>query len=466
MQKEMREINFRSLIWRIIFAWKWIFLGAVIGTLLFVGIGHIKNSNNGNASNVTDSSDGVLTEIQKSNANRLLELYEQLNYYEQYIEESLIMKVNPLCYNAIKLQYYVDSDYIIDITDGSKNDYTAALVNAYSTYVTSDAFIDEIKLLLDIKQANNYIRELFTVKYDIESSVIEIVAVVPSNIDATLMMTKMLDVMKDKEEALQLVGKHQLKEINASIDEMTSNDMVAQRSTIVRSLDTAKQSIEATKATLSLEELVYVDEKLEYDQYKGGYVIEIQETPGTNKKYAVIGFILGAFAVIGYYVLNVVISNKLQDEKDIRYLFNIKLLGVMDAKYDKLGPIENILYKIKNRGEITYTLEEQLNRIVIGIDILCKKNGMSKIFISGCCLQKINGHYIDELKQALLAKGIEVVGLGEIDTEAGALDSASKTEAVVLLEKIEKSRYEQIEQEIAVSVDYNIPMLGAIVIKD
>ena len=465
MQKEMREINFRNLIWKIIFAWKTVLLGAVLGTIVFIGLGYILDGDKTNTSNINNSTQVILNETQKANANKLLELYDQLNYYEQYIEESLLIKVNPLCYNAIKLQYYVDSEYVMNLQNGSEGDYTAALVSAYASFITSDVFIDEIKSLLGIELANNYIRELFSVEYDIESSVIEIEAVVPNNTDTSLMMTNMRNVIQGKAAALQEIGKHQLKEINASIDEMTSDEMVTNRSTIVRALDSVKLSIETTKAELSLEELVYVDQNLAYDQYKGGYVINAQETEIINKKYAVVGFVLGVFCVIGYYVLKVILSNKLQDDKDIRQLFGIKLLGMIEIRSERIGPVQHLLCKIKNRHEKVYSFQEQLDRMIVGIDILCKKNSISKVFISGCCLHKISDEFLEELKQALSNINIQVIGFGKIDTEAYALDMASKADGVMLLEKMECSVYEQIEQEIIVASDYNIPMLGTIVIK-
>ncbi len=459
MQNEMREINFRELFWKIIFAWKSILLGALVGAILFVGIMIVVNGEG-------DTSDEKRLSLQEKNSvNRMLELYDQLHYYEKYLEESLLVKIDPVNYKTVRMQYYVDSNYIFDIDNGVEGDYTAAIVNAYATYMTSDSFIDELKKLLGIEKGNSYIREVITVLFDIESDVVEISAIVPDDIDSETLMNNMRNLIMAKKENLQSVGEHNLVEINASIDEMMSQEMMEKRDTIVKGYDAVKSSVENGKNSLTKRAKLYLVEVLNYDQYKYEYMAEIEAETNNVIIYGIVGAVVGAALIIAYYIVSVILSSKIQYENDIRTLLNVRHIATINENEKKKGIIRNLLYKIKNRNQELYSYEQQIERCVVGISLLCKEKNISNIYFSSCCIEKIKESMIIDLKKALEEKNISVSGIGKVSYEAKALEVASKTGGVVLLEKIQESRYKEVEKETIVLKDYNIPLLGTVISK-
>ena len=461
MQKEMREINFSKLIWKIIFAWKGILVSAIIfGALLGLGI-YAMNSGD-TTSNITDVE---FTEAEKATGNKMLELYEQLYYYEEYMEESLVIKVNPLKYENIRLQYYVDSQYVMNIEQGVENDYTPALVSAYATYMLSDSFINQLKESFSIEQENNYVREIFTVKYDATSSTIDVAIIVPEHIKSEELLSAIRKTLEEKEVALQDVGGHQLLEVNASVDNMMSEELLKKRENIIRGYDSVKISIDNARKMLTSREKMYIEENLAYEQYKSQYVVVVDNENKIELKYVVVGAILGAFFVVAYHVLVTILSDKLQDEKDIRTLFNVKLIGTVCDGLNKKGIMNSLLNKIRYRNEETYSYSEQIDRLGTRIAILCEQKGISNVFISGCSIGMINSDIVADLQKVLEDKKITVCSVGKVNGDALSLEKAKTAQGVVLLEKIQSSKYEQIEQEIIALKDYEIPLVGAVVVE-
>lgn len=463
MQKEMRGINLHNLMWKIIFAWKQILIIGMVCSLILVGIKYNSDYKNSKASEMEELE---LSESEKVNANKLLELYDQLNYYETYIKESLVMQVNPLSYEVVKLQYYVDSSYMYDFTEGMENDYTGAVVTAYASYITSDNFLNSFKELMKIEKTNNYIRELFTVSSNATSSILDITVIVPVDADANEIIKNIETLLINKSDTLQNVGEHELVEVNASIDKISSLTMFTQRNTTMKSLDSIKQLIETEKASLALKELIYVDENLQYEQYKSGAVETTYVKPSINVKYAIVGFVLGGFCVVVYYCIIALFSNKLQDANDIRILYNVGLLGCVKLSTEKEGPIRNVLMNVKCRNKKQGTHTQQISKIATGISIHAEKHNISKIYLSSSISEILkDSEIIKDIQDALKDKNIEINGIGTLSSEANAMENANIADAVIIIEMFEKSRYSQIEQEILTVTDYDMQLIGAIVVE-
>ena len=178
---------------------------------------------------------------------------------------------------------------------------------------------------------------------------------------------------------------------------------------------------------------------------KGAPVSEfIPSEVGTlQPKWVVIGAFVGILIGAVVLALPYLLTGKLRNPRDMELSFNVPVLATVQAP---------------NAGN------QQIDLISTGISILLKKDGLSSVMLT-----ETPGAQAENLKQQLTeklsAEGIRVEAAEAASNESDSLKILGNAEAAVLVEKIGRSRYTDIEKETERCRQYGTKILGCVVLE-
>jgi hypothetical protein len=161
-----------------------------------------------------------------------------------------------------------------------------------------------------------------------------------------------------------------------------------------------------------------------------------------------------------------ILSGKLQNEDDLEIVYGIKKFGAIEVKDkdSKRFIVDKLLYKIKNINNNMLSNEEQIKYAASAVMLSCQEHNISEI----CLLQsrKLNtcNEMKDKLIKALKVHNIKCEIVSDIDSDSEGLKKMVSLENVVLFEQLNKSRYTDMENAIKITGQYNVNVLGSIII--
>ena len=464
MYSEIRGINIKQLIWKIIFGWKYMLLVATFCAVALVGFKYTSdNKNNEETQNLVKN----FTDEQIKNLDSILAQYDRLNYYEKHYEDSVLLKIDTKQYDILEIQYYIESKYTMNLEGDIEKDYTPALVSAYGTFVLNSEYckdlIDELKLDASVQSVG----ELTQVNMDKEGAMFKLVISMPTGCTAADMETAVDKIVMEKQNDFLSIGEHTLVKINSSVNRVFSDSLEKKIYDIKNNIYTVRKTIETMKDSLSREQKLYLYNNISYEEYKNEFESAKIVAANIDIKFAIVGVIIGIFIVCAYYLVKEVFSSKLQNEDDIFNLYRIDKVGVIESAGDKKKKfiIDRILMAVKNRNNKNYTIDESIKYIATKVEIICKKNGIDNLVFLETVSNSNKVDILEKISMELKSKGIVIDVIWNILQDCDDLEKTVNVNNVVIIGEIDKTYYSNLEECITVLRQYNVNLLGNIVIE-
>lgn len=121
------------------------------------------------------------------------------------------------------------------------------------------------------------------------------------------------------------------------------------------------------------------------------------------------------------------------------------------CKIDKHGGINGFLLRIKYRNQKLLSAEASVQLAISNIELYCKNEGITKLFLTGSEIERVDKNTITQIVEGLSTKGIQTVYGENICYDAAAMREASEAGHVVLVEITDVSIYQEIEKELRIS---------------
>ena len=135
----MREISIRHLFWKVILGWKCLIVCAVLFAILLPGVKYAKDAQTYKAAQQPQDTvqEVTFTKDEQQQIDDVKSLQVLLDKNSAYMQNSILMNIDPYQEHVLELQYYIDSDYIYNYSKDNKKDYTSAVTNAYVDYAVT-----------------------------------------------------------------------------------------------------------------------------------------------------------------------------------------------------------------------------------------------------------------------------------------------------------------------------------------
>lgn len=455
-----REINLIDIFWGILFNWRQILCVGIVFAVLLSGVKYARDIKNyQKEQNVTEEQGKTeLTESEEEQVESAKELMERIEEYEDYLNTSVYMQLNPYEKHVLEMQYFVKSDYTINYTEDRKRDYTEAIMAMYGDYVTSGEMsqktIKEAKLSVsqaEFSELRSYVQSGTSIKIVIAYPEEEKLGIISESVKAQL---------EQKEEKFQELGSHELILVRESQNVVVDTGLLERKNSIANNIATINTQLNTLKADMTDKQLSLLDSEQEEN------IREVIK-PEFNFIYMILGAFLGAFLMSVWTVCKIFFTVKLQNSEEICTLYKVRLLGEIKIQPKKkyfLSAIDDKLLEIKNRKKKKLSTEQQVKMVSAKIALSCQQNKAECIYMTGSEYENADVAILDMLKKELIMQGIQVKEGGNIFYDAESLKEGTAVGNLLFVEQKKQSIYSEISNELNLAKEQNNNILGIVVL--
>lgn len=436
----------------------WIIIVAmVVFGILLAGFRYAKDKKNIANTTVAESTEKVdvekiVDDLESDDYNQVMTYVDLTNYRDQnrlYTADAKLMKINPYKVDTVLLQYYVNAE-----DENTRKDMAAA----YLSYISGGSLAADVVENNDLEDSSSDIQELIqcdatglttgTAFYTENTNTINMYVYGVDEQDAKDIASYVKESMDAYSQKLSAVAPHTLtlfeeqysvtcatKLVSLKNDRfgnlMTYND----RTTSYEGLLSDKQKESAQKIVSAQKE----NDELE-DSNETGKTAKKDETPkaSISKKYLVVGAFLGLVLAVVIIVLRYMFDPTIKTSKDLQMFYGTNFIGDVAQADGALLAASKIIN-------------------------MCSNRQIKKVLIAGKMATE-NKAAIKEVVDAVEKKGIVADIIGDILTDADAVQTLEAKSNVVLVEAVRKSKYEDFNQEKALCESLDAQLLGYIAI--
>lgn len=466
-QKEMeRELDLKDLFWNILLSWRQMIIFGIVFAVLFTGLKFIKDKKAYQvAMNVENGQEEIgLTPEEKDQISSAKEIIKRLEEYQEYLDTSVLMQINPYEKQVIELQYYVKSDYTFNYTQDTQNDYTSDLVMMYYNYIVSGEMSKNVIKNIELPVEQEDISELWTVAQVGKSISIKIAYPEEDKLEEISKFIK--SKLKEKESEFQKIGSHELQLYGESKNVIVDNSLSDRKYLISNNIASLNTQLKNLKLNMTEYQLEILDDDIEDTLGNEKNSANI-DAPSMSKKYFLLGAFIGIFLVCIWIACKMLFTSRLQSSEEIRTLYNTRLLGELNVQFPKRGflsIIDEQLLKIRNRKKKKLTVEQQIKLLAANIALSSKKQGMDCIYMTGSEYENIDAAVLERLKKELIVQNVKIEQGENIFYDADSLKKGTEIGNIFFVEQTGKSIYDEISNELNLAIEQKICILGVVVL--
>ena len=436
----------------------WIIIVAmVVFGILLAGFRYVKDKKNIANTTVAESTEKVdvekiVDDLESDDYNQVMTYVDLTNYRDQnrvYTADAKLMKINPYKVDTVLLQYYVNAE-----DENTRKDMAAA----YLSYISGGSLAADVVENNDLEDSSSDIQELIqcdatglttgTAFYTENTNTINMYVYGVDEQDAKDIASYVKESMDAYSRKLSAVAPHTLTLFEEQYSVTCATKLVSlkndrfgnlitynDRTTSYEGLLSDKQKESAQKIVSAQKE----NDELE-DSDETGKTAKKDETPkaSISKKYLVVGAFLGLVLAVVIIVLRYMFDPTIKTSKDLQMFYGTNFIGDVAQADGALLAASKIIN-------------------------MCSNRQIKKVLIAGKMATE-NEAAIKEVVDAVEKKGIVADIIGDILTDADAVQTLEAKSNVVLVEAVRKSKYEDFNQEKALCESLDAQLLGYIAI--
>ncbi len=436
----------------------WIIIVAmVVFGILLAGFRYVKDKKNIANTTVAESTEKVdvekiVDDLESDDYNQVMTYVDLTNYRDQnrlYTADAKLMKINPYKVDTVLLQYYVNAE-----DENTRKDMAAA----YLSYISGGSLAADVVENNDLEDSSSDIQELIqcdatglttgTAFYTENTNTINMYVYGVDEQDAKDIASYVKESMGAYSQKLSAVAPHTLTLFEEQYSVTCATKLVSlkndrfgnlitynDRTTSYEGLLSDKQKESAQKIVSAQKE----NDELE-DNDETGKTAKKAETPkaSISKKYLVVGAFLGLVLAVVIIVLRYMFDPTIKTSKDLQMFYGTNFIGDVAQADGALLAASKIIN-------------------------MCSNRQIKKVLIAGKMATE-NEAAIKEVVDAVEKKGIVADIIGDILTDADAVQTLEAKSNVVLVEAVRKSKYEDFNQEKALCESLDAQLLGYIAI--
>ena len=502
MKKE-KLINVKGIIFHIALKWRIIILWMLFFAVLMDGYSAAKsykaarNQEKTSASGLSGSVGAYASDLSKRQIKitenaaqsylRYKELYDETG---AYYENSVKMQVDALNVPTVNLLYNVS---------GCKD--ISALISAINVEVVGESFCQTVADQLDWEITPSYIAELISIESaDAKDVSNDNVAAggteLESGSEAAGRTIQIHIFSEDKESTEQIadlfektleqyisdlqesLGAFSMQRISYAFRYDVDYSLLEEQHDCADEMNIMNSSMKTVSNDLTTSQQQYFSSLI-----NGGKTIAEQKKEAVEKapvedaidnsidiiniKYIVFGLIAGAALAVIYFAVKYILSDKLHDAEEIIDYHEIPLLGILS--YDagdsrRNSKIDNLICRLftGKRNELSYA--DALKMISMRITNDISKSQVTNVHMISSAETPVSDAVMNDLLKKMPENVNCTIGKSVL-CDPESLDNLVQADKVILIEEMERSCSRDIDCELSICRQYEVLVMGAVVLE-
>lgn len=456
------EINLIDLLQKLCRQWKPILVCAVVFACLLGGYRYIKDRYADQTMTDISAVEDTLTEDEKQRVTGAIELSEEITAIQKYLNESIVMNIDPYHKDKVTLLYSVD-----DATKRTKQ----KILESYLTFLTAGGALGVIQAddseKWDMDQS--YLAELISAYQRVDSSyqivVDETTAQTLFYVEVTGKDEEMAsDLAEEIKEAIadyrdtvkKTSGSHTLTLVSEEQGIKSDSSLATQIHDKNYQLSTNLNSLKTLTDSFSEQQKQVYEDAVSGENEQEETVAEA----GFSKKWVALGFVGGIFVYCCIFACFYLLRDTVKSMEELKAHYNFPVYGGVILRKGTRGNGEDLSGVRKDEYEREKA--QLLNRVRLA----CKKQKLTKICLAtDFSLSEQEKLFMEDASKQLKEWDIDTV-LGE--NMAGNVlmwDTLTEVGNVLMIYRIGTTTHQMIDEEMNFYTENNLQIVGAITIE-
>lgn len=444
-------IFFKDLVFSALRRWRAMIVAALILGLVLAGYKGITVLRNASqAENAVDSQsqyEMVMQEYNSAFAKQEMlidKLQQKLDEQYSYVENSLLMNIDPYSYYETQLILYVSTDYQIQPGMAYQDpDNTPKVLVAYKTMLNTPQVKEALAKTAGVEE--QYLGELFSVSVDAVSSQITIAVIHSDEAIATLLQEQLTAIVENIGQKIsKTICVHNATPLENNVSLITTGALAENQTTVLSNISILRSEIESAQTALEA-------------MTPPAAIISHSRAVFNIGLFAVIGCVLGALLIIAWSCINHLTNQSIYSVKALVSRTGIKILGTIAQKKAD-NKIDRWLSQLEGRQSD----DPQRRTALLVQDVAIRCAQADVLLVCSCGDVRMQTVFANELQKAMPQK--KVLCCGSILNDAEAVRALADADAVLLVEQCGISSYPGVAEECRLINDYGKQLLGCILI--
>lgn len=473
--REEQEIDLIDLLFELLMHWRGMVISMLVVAVLAAGYSFLSSKMSADharqqqemlsqqieqiqqeGTSSAESVDEDMKETEKLEVQKLL-IYEELYAKKQeYYDNSYLLKCDANSMYQVTLTYTVNTTNRTTACD---------IQQIYGNTIETSALLQQLSDASGVPFTS--IGEMVDVSADNPdrgSKIFSVTLTAPNQEMADALTKVTQQYIKNLQKQLRGDGyEHTLDEVCDSQGPVVLDWLVDQQESVQNSILSYESTIASLRDSLSSKSKIW-----DYYITQGGVSEPIPKVK-ISLKITLIGAILGIFLYAAVICVQYLMNSTLKRSDDLNQLYRLAALGrVTLPKEGKKLPfqqVDNFILSLRNRNKTLLTETQATELAYTQTALTAKKAGARRVCMVGACLKDETLRICEEIKAKLEQDGFQIEILPDVLYSAQSAEKLDDTEAAVFVETVAGTRYEQMDEELAILNRLGIPALGCITVE-
>ena len=473
--REEQEIDLIDLLFELLMHWRGMVISMLVVAVLAAGYSFLSSKMSADharqqqemlsqqieqiqqeGTSSAESVDEDMKETEKLEVQKLL-IYEELYAKKQeYYDNSYLLKCDANSMYEVTLTYTVNATNRTTACD---------IQQIYGNTIETSALLQQLSDASGVPFTS--IGEMVDVSADNPdrgSKIFSVTLTAPNQEMADALTKVTQQYIKNLQKQLRGDGyEHTLDEVCDSQGPVVLDWLVDQQESVQNSILSYESTIASLRDSLSSKSKIW-----DYYITQGGVSEPIPKVK-ISLKITLIGAILGIFLYAAVICVQYLMNSTLKRSDDLNQLYRLAALGrVTLPKEGKKLPfqqVDNFILSLRNRNKTLLTETQATELAYTQTALTAKKAGARRVCMVGACLKDETLRICEEIKAKLEQDGFQIEILPDVLYSAQSAEKLDDTEAAVFVETVAGTRYEQMDEELAILNRLGIPALGCITVE-
>lgn len=448
---------------------------AVIFAVILTGYKYSKDKVASQAANAIrdEDSETTLTDEELQQVNTVLLQQTRLENQQEYLDKSILMKINAYKEDRVNLQFIVKGD-----ESTAKN-----AISSLEYYVSSGALANDLQAKYpDVEP--NYLSELISFENDSDELQVGDTEYLNVKFSGNVFCISVMEQDEEQCQTLadsvaaclseyqvlsaQTIGAYELSLVDKSATKVVDSDLQDFQNGKINDTTNLKNTIKDLKSNLSDVQFSVLNKNLETSP-AGSTSQDIADTAQQNavisvtlsKKYMGLGALVGIILAVIVIILRYVLRGTLNVGLEMQQMFNLCVFGQITSD-DRKNVLVKAWRKLRNKRNLS--AEEQKNITVANVKAFCAKHGIDKVLLTSSREKVGTVECMTAIVSDLKKDGISADIVEKYPYSEESIKKMMDYEHVILVEVLRKSKYDEVLQGVQKCMEQECQLDGAIVL--
>lgn len=420
---------------------------AVCGAIALSGLCYLKNRNEMNNTNdlavETENIYETLSDTEKVDVAYALYCYDEQQDLEEYLHNSLYMKIKPYHVQQSTYQFRVQLSKEPESQEECVK-LQNQIIAAYNWYIRNGGLANDIeeKATFKADYTAQQLKELLDVGYDGTLDANGSICLYVNGTDLVSGLDEIAcETLINKGKSFQNLSPHKLVIVNKQNTIIRNDTIYNNQKTTYNETTAASDRLENAVDSLTDNALTYYKDMVAEEQEESIQEVNVvQNIKNKLLKYGLIGGILGACGGAVLLLLVYMYSKVVISDTDYTLTMGVKLFGHVSAS----NPLE------------------QMGFSVAKIIAVCKKRDITQIALISSNMDLIEENVQNTLKEMLEKQNVELEIMSNVVTDSEEMGKLFELQNAVVIEKKGTSLYQRVYDIIDLCEDNEVSILGLI----